>query len=472
MKHSSNQDIIRNQDAKINAISRLVDSIIIIVTFWAILDWFQEEWISLHFWILFLGVSAFAFFSDTNYSYNAWRGNNLSSEASALFSSWLATCVVLVLVGLIYDGGIQHNRFTVFLWFLITPLELLSWHAIVRYMLYLLGRSGATQRTVAIAGATQLGLQLKERLEQMPWAGYEFVGFYDDREFESGRRLPNKQAHPDGDFDELTRAAKNGEIDIVFMVLPLKAEERIRSIVDKLADSTASVYMMLDLFSFDLLNAKSLDIQGMPAISICETPHTGLDNYVKRIFDVIVGASILTMISIPMIFIALGVKLSSPGPVFFRQDRYGMNGEKIKVWKFRSMRVMDDGAGKVVQATKEDPRITNFGKLLRRTSLDELPQFFNVISGSMSIVGPRPHAVSHNEEYRSQIKRYMLRHKVKPGITGLAQINGFRGETDTIEKMEGRIRYDLEYIQNWSVMLDLKIIIETLFKGFRNPNAY
>ncbi|MCL4160997.1 UNVERIFIED_CONTAM: hypothetical protein GTU68_030058, partial [Idotea baltica] len=235
------------------------------------------------------------------------------------------------------------------------------------------------------------------------------------------------------------------------MVLPLKAEERIRTIVDRLADSTASVYMMLDLFSFDLLNAKSLDIQGMPAISICETPHTGVDRILKRGFDLIVGSLILIMIALPMCAIAIGVKLSSPGPVFFKQNRYGINGEKIGVWKFRSMRVMDAGEGSVVQATKEDPRITKFGRLMRRTSLDELPQFFNVLSGSMSIVGPRPHAVSHNEEYRSQIKRYMLRHKVKPGITGLAQVNGFRGETDTIEKMEGRIRYDLEYIQNWSV---------------------
>ena len=468
----SNQGTIQTQDARINAMSRLVDSLIIIVTFWAILEWFQEEWISLHFWILFVGVCAFAFFSDTNYSYNSWRGNNLSSEVSALFSSWVATCALLVVIGFFYDGGVPHNRWTIYYWFAITPIELLSWHAIVRYALDLLGRSGATTRSVAIAGATELGIKLKQRLEEMPWTGYRFVGFYDDREFEQGRRLHDEDAKPNGDFDDLNRAAKNGEIDVVFMVLPLKAEDRIRSIIDKLADSTVSVYMMLDLFSFDLLNAKSLDIQGMPAISICETPHTGLDNFTKRIFDLVVGTSILILISMPMIFIALGVKLSSPGPVFFRQNRYGINGEKIKVWKFRTMGVMDSGDEAVVQATKDDERITPFGRILRRTSLDELPQFFNVLSGSMSIVGPRPHAISHNEEYRSQIKRYMLRHKVKPGITGLAQINGYRGETDTLEKMEGRIRYDLEYIQNWSVMLDFKIITETVFKGFRGPNAY
>lgn len=472
MKSAQNQDIIRNQDAKINAISRLVDSLIIIMTFWALLEWFDEDWISLHFWILFVGVCTFSFISDTNYYYNPWRGNNLSSEISALFSSWLATCIVLVLIGLFYEGGVEYNRWTVYSWFVLTPIELLSWHAIVRYVLYALGRSGATTRSVVIAGATQLGLQLKEKLEQMPWSGYKFVGFYDDRDFEKGRRLQDDEAKPQGNFEELNEAARNGEIDIVFMALPLKAEERIRGIIDQLADSTVSVYMMLDLFGFDLLNSKPLDIQGMPAVSICETPHTGLDNLIKRIFDIVVGTVILCLIAIPMLFIALGVKLSSPGPIFFRQTRYGMNGEQIKVWKFRSMTVMEEGAGEVVQATKEDARITTFGKILRRTSLDELPQFLNVLGGSMSIVGPRPHAVSHNEEYRSQIRRYMLRHKVKPGITGLAQINGFRGETDTIDKMQGRVRYDLEYIQRWSVMLDIKIIIETALKGFSGKNAY
>ena len=469
---ASNQGTIQSPDAKINAISRLVDSLIIIVTFWAILEWFQEEWIPLHFWIIFVSVCAFAFFSDTNYSYNSWRGNNLAAEISALFSSWIATCLLLTLVGVFYDGGVEHNRWTIYYWFVITPIELLSWHAIVRYAMDLLGKSGATTRSVAIAGATNLGLKLKQQLEDMPWAGYKFVGFYDDRDFEEGRRLNDDDAKPDGSFEDLNIAAKNGEIDIVFMVLPLKAEDRIRSIIDKLADSTVSVYMMLDLFSFDLLNAKSLDIQGMPAISICETPHTGLDSFVKRIFDLVVGTLILMLVCIPMLFIAIGVKLSSPGPVFFRQNRYGINGEKIKVWKFRTMRSMDVGEESLIQATKDDERITRFGRILRRTSLDELPQFFNVLSGSMSIVGPRPHAISHNEEYRSQIKRYMLRHKVKPGITGLAQVNGYRGETDTFEKMENRIRYDLEYIQNWSVMLDLKIIIETVFKGFTDPNAY
>ncbi|EMR14342.1 Capsular polysaccharide synthesis enzyme CpsA, sugar transferase [Methylophaga lonarensis MPL] len=180
---------------------------------------------------------------------------------------------------------------------------------------------------------------------------------------------------------------------------------------------------------------------------------------------------ILLLIAIPMMFIALCIKTTSKGPVFFKQTRYGMDGEKIRVWKFRTMYVAEDGP-KVVQATRDDPRITPFGRFLRRTSLDELPQFFNSLGGSMSIVGPRPHAVAHNEEYRSKIHGYMLRHKVKPGITGLAQINGYRGETDTLDKMEGRVKYDLQYIQNWSLMLDLKIIMLTILRGFSGKNVY
>ena len=195
-------------------------------------------------------------------------------------------------------------------------------------------------------------------------------------------------------------------------------------------------------------------------------------NCSQWIEDKVLGALILLLIS-PCSFIALAVKFSSPGPVLFRQKRHGWNGEEISILKFRSMFVHDEDARvSVTQATKGDPRITPLGKFLRSTSLDELPQFFNVLMGSMSIVGPRPHAVAHNFEYREHIPRYMLRHKVKPGITGWAQVNGFRGETDTMEKMELRVQADLYYIENWSLWLDIKIIILTVFKGFVGKNAY
>ncbi|MCX2533910.1 MAG: exopolysaccharide biosynthesis polyprenyl glycosylphosphotransferase [Plesiomonas shigelloides] len=206
-------------------------------------------------------------------------------------------------------------------------------------------------------------------------------------------------------------------------------------------------------------------------MSVFSSPFDGIGGFIKRAEDIILGALILLLISPVLLFVAIGVKLSSPGPVLFKQDRYGLGGKCIKVWKFRSMKVMEN-SDKVVQATRNDPRVTRFGAFIRRTSLDELPQFFNVLQGSMSIVGPRPHAVAHNEEYRAIVNRYMVRHMVKPGITGLAQINGFRGETDTVDKMEMRVKYDLRYIQTWSLALDIKIIFLTIFKGFVGETAY
>jgi putative colanic acid biosynthesis UDP-glucose lipid carrier transferase len=222
---------------------------------------------------------------------------------------------------------------------------------------------------------------------------------------------------------------------------------------------------------FDLLHASWGNVGDLPVVSISETPFYGVDGFVKRVEDIILSGLFLLLVAIPMIFIAIGVKLSSSGPIIFRQHRYGLRGNEIDVWKFRTMTVSENN-DKVVQAKKSDPRVTRFGAFLRRTSLDELPQLINVLQGKMSLVGPRPHAVAHNEQYRKQVDRYMLRHKVKPGITGLAQVNGWRGETDTLDKMQKRIEFDLAYIQNWSLFLDLKIIYQTMFKVFYDKNAY
>jgi len=235
--------------------------------------------------------------------------------------------------------------------------------------------------------------------------------------------------------------------------------------------TTASVFFVPDVFGISIIQGRLQDMNGVPVVGLQETPFTGTNRLVKRVSDVILASIILVLISPILLGVAIGVKLSSPGPIIFRQRRNGLDGEEIIVYKFRSMRVMDDG--KVVQqATKEDPRITRFGSFLRRSSLDELPQFINVLQGRMSIVGPRPHAVAHNEQYRELIKAYMVRHKVKPGITGWAQIHGLRGETDTIDKMQARVEYDLEYLRNWSLGLDLQIIARTIKLVFFDRNAY
>jgi len=226
-----------------------------------------------------------------------------------------------------------------------------------------------------------------------------------------------------------------------------------------------------DIYIFDLMQARFDNVGGMPVIAICESPFTGFNSMVKRASDIALGALIQLGLVPIMLLIAIAVKLTSPGPVIFKQRRYGLYGDEIIVYKFRSMTVSEDGA-KVVQATQNDQRVTKIGAFLRRSSLDELPQFINVLQGRMSIVGPRPHAVAHNEQYRKLIKGYMLRHKVKPGITGWAQVNGLRGETETLDKMEARIRYDLDYLRNWSLWLDLWIIVRTLQVVLKRENAH
>jgi putative colanic acid biosynthesis UDP-glucose lipid carrier transferase len=241
--------------------------------------------------------------------------------------------------------------------------------------------------------------------------------------------------------------------------------------VRRLADTTASVYLAYDFGGFDLMRARWSSVGDVPVMGVVENPFHGGDGFAKRIEDIILASIILTLIAVPMALIALGVKLTSRGPVFFRQRRYCLNGEEIRVLKFRTMTVCEDGE-RVVQAIKDEQRVTPLGAFLRRTSLDELPQFIQVLSGTMSIVGPRPHAVSHNEQYRTLIQGYMRRHKVKPGITGWAQVNGWRGETDTLEKMEKRVQYDIEYINGWTLGLDLKIIAMTAWTVFRGNNAH
>lgn len=465
------QGKIRHYDSKINAISRLIDSAIILVTFLALMDLFAIEWQPKHVWSLLFAIILFHFFAESQDAYRSWRGTYLREEVTAVLFSWGTSIAVLVAVELIVINEQTYAAPFLIIWFIATPIELISWHAIVRMVLGIMRSKGLNTRRVAIVGATELGYRLEKSFDEMEWTGYRFAGFYDDRKPAPNRRLQDDKANVNGSIDELIADCRSGKIDVVFITLSLAAEARIRQMTEKLADTTASVYLVPDLFTFNLLNSRWVDYQGITAISIYETPFAGIDSAIKRIEDIVLSFLILCLIAIPMLFIALGIKATSKGPVFFKQTRYGMDGEKIKVWKFRTMTVAEDG-DKVVQAKKDDQRVTHFGKILRRTSLDELPQFFNSLGGSMSIVGPRPHAVAHNEEYRAKIQGYMLRHKVKPGITGLAQINGFRGETDTLDKMEGRIKYDLQYIQTWTLLLDLKIILLTITRGFVGKDVY
>jgi len=324
------------------------------------------------------------------------------------------------------------------------------------------------RKVAVIAGANELGRRLAERLND-PMLGVRFAGYFDDRG--AGRLQDLPEAQNLGGLSRLADYARANRVDVIYIALPMASQPRILRLLEELRDTTASIYFVPDIFVSDLIQARVDSIGGLPVVAVCETPFHGFNGFAKRLSDIILSSLILTVISPLLLAIAIGVKRSSPGPVLFRQRRYGLDGRKIVVYKFRTMTVAEDG-DVVRQATRNDSRITRFGAFLRRTSLDELPQFINVLQGRMSVVGPRPHAVAHNEMYRKLIRGYMIRHKVRPGITGLAQVNGWRGETDTVEKMQARIEYDLAYLRGWSLLLDLQIILKTVVVVLKKQNAY
>ena len=403
--------------------------------------------------------------------YRSWRGSTLKDEGVVALTTWMCVIPVLLLAAFLTKTTELFSRVVVTAWLTSVPLAHLLLRLAVRSLLRYLRQSGRNQRRAAIAGATESGVKIAQILSTSTERGSHVVGIFDDR---AAARLSNVEMGPHevvGRIDDLVEQARQGAIDLVYIAFPLRAERRIKDIIARLADTTATVYVVTDLFVFDLMQARWDVIEDMPVVSVFDTPFHGLGGWVKRAEDLVLAAIILLIIAIPMLFIAIAVKLTSRGPIFFRQTRYGLNGKPIKVLKFRTMTTMDDGPT-IQQATKDDKRVTPLGRVLRRTSLDELPQFINVLSGEMSVVGPRPHAVAHNELYRGKIRGYMLRHKVKPGITGWAQVNGWRGETEIVEKMEQRIEHDLYYIDNWSLFWDLKIVFWTVFGRSVRNQAY
>ncbi|MEM6799311.1 MAG: undecaprenyl-phosphate glucose phosphotransferase, partial [Planctomycetota bacterium] len=382
--------------------------------------------------------------------YRSWRGARLRPELGCIAMTWGYTVAVLLGIGLLTTYNARFSYATKVIWIVGTPLAMAATRVLFRAIQQVLRRNGMNTKRVAICGANELGIQLAKNLQASPGLGLSVGGFFDDRPTERTAEVPADLGGRVGSIDRLVEMARDGEIETIYIAFPMRAEERIRGVLSRLADTTASVYIVPDFFVFEMMHARWTNIDGLPVVSVHESPLYGVDGLLKRAADLTLATGLLAVLSLPMAVIAAGVKLTSRGPVFFRQKRYGLDGKGILVWKFRSMRVEDNGPV-VKQATKDDDRITPLGRVLRRTSLDELPQLFNVIEGTMSLVGPRPHATAHNEQYRSLIDGYMLRHKVKPGITGLAQVRGFRGETETLDKMEGRVRFDLEYIRQWSL---------------------
>ncbi|TDR77823.1 undecaprenyl-phosphate glucose phosphotransferase [Paludibacterium purpuratum] len=354
-------------------------------------------------------------------------------------------------------------------WLLITPMVILLTHFCFRCFFLRSPSYRGAMRRVLIVGANELGQTLAARLRSEVQLRLAFVGYVDDRKVE--RLSPTVADEVLGELAGLLQIIAQHRIDRIYVALPMTRQTRIVEMLDMLKDSTVSVYFVPDMAMCDLIQARLDHVAGIPVLGVRESPFLGLFGPIKRAEDLLLSLGILTLIWPLMLAVAMAVKLTSPGPILFVQRRYGVDGKSIDVYKFRSMTVMEDG-DRIAQAVKGDRRLTRIGAFLRKTSLDELPQFFNVLKGQMSIVGPRPHANAHNELYRRLIKGYMFRHKVKPGITGWAQINGCRGETATVEQMRRRIDMDLEYIRNWSVWLDLKIVLRTARLVLKDPNAY
>jgi putative colanic acid biosysnthesis UDP-glucose lipid carrier transferase len=384
-------------------------------------------------------------------------------------TSWLALLAILLLCGYATRSLNLFEPDIVFWWAVITPALLWLTYFSGRALLRRLAAQPENRRTAVVVGAGALGVKVANAFRARGDIGLSFLGYFDDR---ADQRVdPDAMLMRLGSLRQVAEYVREHGVHEVYITLPLGSQPRIVELLEQVQGTTASVFFVPDVFGISIIQGRLQDMNGVPVVGLCETPFTGTNRLVKRIEDVVLASLILVLISPLLLAIAIGVRLTSPGPAIFRQRRNGLDGTEIVVWKFRSMHTQDDGAV-VPQATKGDPRITPFGAFLRRTSLDELPQFFNVLQGHMSIVGPRPHAVAHNEQYRQLIKAYMVRHKVKPGITGWAQIHGHRGETDTIEKMQARVEYDLEYLRNWTLGLDLQIIARTVKLVFIDRHAY
>lgn len=446
----------------------LLNPVVIVTTLFACTLVYREPFAGQY---MVLGILVFLIstqvFDDVDVLRPVQVGQPMTEQRKLLFD-WLLVVGILLFLAFATKLSEQFSRKVVLTWFAVTPFMLFLAHAAARHVMHRLALQRNPSRSMVIVGANPLGYKLAQRIVDDPYVGMEVKGFFDDRNV---TRLGIEQGPLLGSLAELPSWARENGVGTIYITLPMVAQPRIMKLLDELGDTTASVYFVPDIFAFDLIQARFDQLEGIPVVAICESPFAGFNSILKRLSDIFFASLALLLLWPVMLAIAMGIKMSSPGPILFKQRRYGLDGAEIMVYKFRTMRVMEDGAV-VRQATRDDQRVTPFGAFLRRTSLDELPQFFNVLQGTMSIVGPRPHAVAHNEQYRKLIKRYMLRHKVKPGITGWAQINGYRGETETVEKMESRVAFDLDYMRNWSVSLDVWIMLRTLTVVLRDRNAY
>jgi putative colanic acid biosynthesis UDP-glucose lipid carrier transferase len=391
------------------------------------------------------------------------------SIAFSLILRWLVLLALLVAIGFVTKTSEEYSRRLILTWAVVTPIPLILASVAVNELVRRFMLAPDNIRQAVIAGYNDVSQVLQRKIQTDPGLGLKITGFFDDRSLERLGLAENSGLL--GGLQDLPDYVQAHKTDVIFIALPIRQVQRVVDLLDELHDTTASIYFVPDIFVMDLIQSRTTDISGVPVVAMCETPFLGTRGVIKRLMDVSLSALTLLLLAPLLLVIALLIRLGSPGPAFFRQRRYGLDGEIIDVYKFRSMTVVEDGE-QIRQATRNDSRVTPIGRFLRRYSIDEIPQLLNVLGGSMSLVGPRPHAVVHNEEYRKLIKGYMVRHKVLPGITGLAQINGCRGETSRLEDMKARIEYDLDYLRKWSPKLDIQILFRTAVQVFTDHKAY
>jgi len=460
---------VKNNTNKFAAIYRLVDIILIQSLLYFCVVMYSQDYTLSYFTLSLIGSVGFALIAESFALYRSWRAGFFNQVIFYTIICWIFASLLVLTYLFVSKTTADYSRVSLLLWMFSTLSTLLTWRYCFQLFLRNMRSKGLNTRNIVIFGLSEKGIRLAKEVVDNPESGYRLAAFYDDRE---KVRLDEEYHYfLRGDVAEGIKNVKKGKYDVVYVTLPILAQTRIQDILFALGDSTATVHVVPDLFMYCLMHGEMSHVGNIQTISVYDNPMKGGLAVIKRLEDLILASGIMTLITIPMLVIAVWIKCTSKGPIIFKQDRYGLNGRKIRMWKFRSMTVTENDAV-VTQAKKGDTRITKVGAFLRRTSLDELPQFINVLKGDMSVIGPRPHAVAHNEEYRKIVDFYMLRHKVKPGITGWAQVNGARGETETVDKMKTRIEYDLEYIRNWSLWLDFKIVIFTVFRSFNDKNAY
>ncbi|WP_027798718.1 undecaprenyl-phosphate glucose phosphotransferase [Paraburkholderia dilworthii] len=409
--------------------------------------------------------------------YQSWRGKPLYDLLCRVAGGWAMVEVTGVLISFSLHLADSLSRLWLVYWALVTIVLLIVTKVIVYSILRGLRREGFNQRAVAIVGGAPYGRFLIQQMRSHPDAGFSPVVVFDEdgtiNHYEDPDAADAIEDVPvERDYQRMIQLVRQRAIRELWLALPISKEKQIHRFVMDLRNDFVNIRFIPDVRSLTLFNQPMVELLGVPAINLAASPITDLRVLPKRIFDRLFALAALTALAPLMLVIAAMVKLSSPGPVFFRQKRKGIDGHEFEIYKFRSMKMHKEEAGKITQATRRDPRITAVGAFLRRTSLDELPQFINVLRGEMSVVGPRPHALEHDDIYKDLVKGYMHRYRIKPGITGWAQINGYRGETDRIEKMMGRVKLDLYYMQHWTFWLDIKIVVLTLWKGFAGSNAY